>query len=267
MRPDGLFYPRLKAKDIAEIVETSVVGDGVVERLLYKHPQTGEALAHERDIPFYSLQERIVLSLNGKIDPYSIDDYLAHGGYRALARVLAADDPEAVIDEVERSGLRGRGGAGFPTGKKWRSCRANHGDVHYVICNADEGDPGAFMDRSIVEGEPLRRDRGHDSSPPSPSARGVRRRPRLRLRPARVPSSAVERLTRALKEARRRGLLGDDILGSGFGFDIASSQCAGAFVGGESTALTAIDRRPARLAAGQTHPHRGPGACTASRPT
>ena len=154
LRPQGLFYPRLKPKDIEEIIETSVVGDGIVERLLYKDPQTGEPLAHEKDIPFYALQKRIVLGLNGKIDPYSLDDYLAHGGYSALAKVLKAADPTAVIDEVEKSGLRGRGGAGFPTGKKWRFCRANPGEKHYVICNADEGDPGAFMDRSVLEGNP-----------------------------------------------------------------------------------------------------------------
>ena len=124
LRPQGIFYPRLKPKDVDEIIETSVVGDGVVERLLYKHPDTGEPLALEKDIPFYALQKRVVLSLNGKIDPFSLDDYLAHGGYSALAKVLKAADPMAVIDEIEKSGLRGRGGAGFPTGKKWRSCRA-----------------------------------------------------------------------------------------------------------------------------------------------
>jgi len=117
VRPQGIFYPRLKPKDIEEIIETSIVGDGIVERLLYEHPQTGEKLAHEKDIPFYTLQKRIVLSLNGKIDPFSLDDYLAHGGYSALAAVLKAADPEAVIAEIERSGLRGRGGAGFPRGR------------------------------------------------------------------------------------------------------------------------------------------------------
>ncbi len=118
VRPQGIFYPRLEPKDIEEIIETSVVGDGVVERLLYKHPQTGAPLALEQDIPFYALQKRVVLSLNGKIDPFSLDDYLAHGGYSALAKVLKAADPEAVIAEVEKSGLRGRGGAGFPTGEE-----------------------------------------------------------------------------------------------------------------------------------------------------
>ena len=124
VHPQGVFYPRLKPRDIAEIVDTSVVADGVVERLLYQDPATGASVTLEKDVPFYAGQTRIVRGSNGFIDPLSIDDYLARGGYAALAGVLADDDPEAVIDTVERSGLRGRGGAGFPTGKKWRFCRA-----------------------------------------------------------------------------------------------------------------------------------------------
>ncbi len=237
VRPQGLFYPRLKPKDIADIVETSVVGDGIVDRLLYEDPATGEPLAHERDIPFYALQERIVLALNGKIDPYSIDDYLAHGGYTALATVLEDADPMGVIDEVEASGLRGRGGAGFPTGRKWRFCRGNPGDVHYVICNADEGDPGAFMDRSVLEGNPhsviegmtiAAYAIGADSGPVEGYVYVRHEYP-----------FAVERLRAALAQARERRLLGHDILGSGFSFDIRINQGAGAFVCGESTALTA----------------------------
>ena len=237
VRPQGVFYPRLKPKDVEEIVETSVVGDGVVDRLLYRDPQSGKPVALESDIAFYALQRRIVLRLNGKIDPYSLDDYLAHGGYTALAKVLADDDPESVIAEVERSGLRGRGGAGFPTGRKWRYCRGNPGEKHYVICNADEGDPGAFMDRSVLEGNPhsviegmtiaafaIGRDNG-----PVEGYVYVRHE---------YPF-AVERLRHALDQARQRGLLGDDILGSGFSFDIRINQGAGAFVCGESTALTA----------------------------
>ncbi len=237
VRPEGIFYPRLKPRDIAEIVETSVVGDGVVERLLYKHPQTGAPIAHERDIPFYDLQERVVLRLNGKIDPYSIDDYLARGGYQALAQVLADDDPEAVIDAVEASGLRGRGGAGFPTGKKWRLCRANPGDVHYVICNADEGDPGAFMDRSVLEGNPHSVVEGMIIAAFA-IGRGVGPVAGYVYVRHEYPF-AVERLRNALAQARERGLLGADILGSGFDFDVRINQGAGAFVCGESTALTA----------------------------
>jgi NADH:ubiquinone oxidoreductase subunit F (NADH-binding)/(2Fe-2S) ferredoxin len=237
LRPRGVFYPHVQAKDVPEIIDTSVVGDGVVEHLLYKHPQTGEPLALERDIPFYALQRRVVLSLNGKVDPFSIDDYLTHGGYTALAKVLAAADPVAVIDEVERSGLRGRGGAGFPTGRKWRTARHNPGDVHYVICNADEGDPGAFMDRSVLEGNPhsviegmiiAAYAIGADNGPVAGYVYVRHEYP-----------FAVERLRFALEQARERGLLGENILDSGFDFDIRINQGAGAFVCGESTALTA----------------------------
>jgi len=236
VRPQGIFYPRLRPQDIDEIVETTIVGGGVVERLLYKHPRTGEPIALEKDIPFYALQKRIVLSLNGKIDPFSLDDYLAHGGYTALAKVLAAGDPAAVIAEIEKSGLRGRGGAGFPTARKWRSCRANPGEKHYVVCNADEGDPGAFMDRSVLEGNPHSVIEGMiiaafaigwDNGPVDGYVYVRHEYP-----------FAVERLRWALDQARKHNLLGKDILGSGFDFDIRINQGAGAFVCGESTALT-----------------------------
>jgi NADH-quinone oxidoreductase subunit F len=237
LRPKGIFYPRLKAADIDELIETSVVGGGVVERLLYKHPRTGEPIALEKDIPFYALQKRIVLSLNGKIDPYSIDDYLAHGGYTALAKVLKAGDPLAVITEIERSGLRGRGGAGFPAGQKWRSCRDNPGDKHYVICNADEGDPGAFMDRSVLEGNPHSVVEGMIIAAYAIGAGNGPVDGYVYVR--HEYPFAVERLRHALAAARERGLLGKDILRSGFDFDIRINQGAGAFVCGESTALTA----------------------------
>ena len=244
LRPQGIFYPRLKPKDVDEIIESSVVADGVVERLLYKHPETGEPLALEEDIPFYSRQTRLVLSLNGKIDPYSLDDYLAHGGYAALGTVLKAEDPVAVIDEIAKSGLRGRGGAGFPTGRKWRASRANPGEKHYIICNADEGDPGAFMDRSVLEGNPhsvvegmiiAAYAIGGGSSPASGDSGPVEGYVYVRHE---YPF-AGERLRWALAKARERGLLGHNILGSGFDFDIRINQGAGAFVCGESTALTA----------------------------
>ncbi|HEY5168310.1 MAG TPA: NADH-quinone oxidoreductase subunit NuoF [Thermoleophilia bacterium] len=233
VHPKGVFYPRLKAKDMGEIVETSVVGKDVVDRLLYHDPATGEAIALEKDVPFYAGQTRVVRAENGYIDPTSIDDYLSRGGYAALAKVLADDAPEAVIDEVEQSGLRGRGGAGFPTGTKWRYCRANPGEKHYLIANGDEGDPGAFMDRAILEDNPhslvegmligafaIGADEGYIY---------VRHEYPL----------AVSRLRLALEQARERGLLGDDILGTGWSFDLKINQGAGAFVCGESTALTA----------------------------
>ncbi len=233
MHPKGVFYPRLKAKDMAEIVETSVVGDDVVERLLYTDPGTGAVVPLEKDIPFYAGQTRIVRKINGFIDPMSIDDYIARGGYAALATVLKQEDPEAVIDEVERSGLRGRGGAGFPAGTKWRYCRNNPGEKHYIICNGDEGDPGAFMDRAVLEDNPhsviegmliaafaIGADEGY-----------VYVRHEYPL--------AVSRLRHALAEARERGLLGAAIMGTAWDFDLRINQGAGAFVCGESTALTA----------------------------
>ncbi|HEY5529126.1 MAG TPA: NADH-quinone oxidoreductase subunit NuoF [Thermoleophilia bacterium] len=236
VRPQGIFYPRLKPKDIEEIIETSVAGDGVVDRLLYKHLESGRALTHELDIPFYALQKRVVLSLNGKIDPFSLDDYLAHGGYSALAKVFKAADPEAVIGEVEKSGLRGRGGAGFPTGKKWRLCRNNPGEKHYIICNADEGDPGAFMDRSVLEGNPHSVIEGMIIAAYAIGAENGPVEGYVYVR--HEYPFAVERLRWALDHARERNLLGEDILGSGFAFDIRINQGAGAFVCGESTALT-----------------------------
>lgn len=237
LRPQGIFYPRLKPKDVEEIIDTSVVSDGIVERLLYKDPATGAAIAHESDIPFYALQRRIVLGLNGKIDPYSLDDYLAHGGYTALARVLSDANPEAVIAEIEKSNLRGRGGAGFPTGKKWRSCSANPGEKHYVICNADEGDPGAFMDRSVLEGNPHSVIEGMIIAAYAISRGSAPVEGYIYVR--REYPFAVERVRWALDRAREHNLLGDDILGTGFAFDIRINQGAGAFVCGESTALTA----------------------------
>jgi NADH-quinone oxidoreductase subunit F len=237
LRPRGVFHPRVQSEDVTEIIDAAISGDQVAESLLYKHPQTGEPLALEQDIPFYALQHRIVLSLNGKIDPFSVDDYLAHGGYAALAKVLSAGDPDAVVDEIERSGLRGRGGAGFPTGKKWRTCRRNPGEIHYVICNADEGDPGAFMDRSVLEGNPHSVVEGMIIAAYAiggnngPVAGYVYVRHEYPF--------AVERLRFALEQARERGLLGPNILDSGFDFDIRINQGAGAFVCGESTALTA----------------------------
>ncbi len=237
LRPRGIFYPRVQPKDVADIIDTSVVGDGIVDRLLYKDPANGTPVSLEREIPFYALQTRIVLGLNGKVDPFSVDDYLAHGGYTALAKVLAEADPVAVIDEIEKSGLRGRGGAGFPTGKKWRTSRRNPGGVHYIICNADEGDPGAFMDRSVLEGNPHSVIEGMIIAA---YAIGAKNGPVAGYVYVRHEYPfAVERLRWALNQARERGLLGENILGSGFDFDIRINQGAGAFVCGESTALTA----------------------------
>jgi NADH:ubiquinone oxidoreductase subunit F (NADH-binding)/(2Fe-2S) ferredoxin/Pyruvate/2-oxoacid:ferredoxin oxidoreductase delta subunit len=232
--PSGVFYQRLKPKDVREVLETTLEGGSVVERLLYRTPGTDEIVRLEKDIPFYKHQKRLVFDLNGRIDPFDIDDYLAHGGYRALARALAME-PEKVLEEVERANLRGRGGGGFPAGRKWRSCRdapAPEG-IRYVICNADEGDPGAFMDRSVIEGNPHRVIEGMVIG--AWAIGGTDGYVYIRHE---YPL-AVETLARAIEDARRYGFLGADILGSGLGFDIRINRGGGAFVCGESTALMA----------------------------
>jgi NADH:ubiquinone oxidoreductase subunit F (NADH-binding)/(2Fe-2S) ferredoxin/Pyruvate/2-oxoacid:ferredoxin oxidoreductase delta subunit len=233
VQPRGLFYPRVRASDVAGIIETSIVADGIYQKRLYKDPATGEPVPYERDIPFYVEQRRLVLALNGKIDPYSIDDYLAQSGYAALAKVLADDDPDDVIEAVTQSGLRGRGGAGFPTGTKWHLTRQSPGEVKYVICNADEGDPGAFMDRSVLEGNPHVVIEGM-----AIAAFAIGATEGYVYVRAEYPF-AVERLGRALAKARERGILGPHVLGTDFSFDVQINEGAGAFVCGEETALMA----------------------------
>ena len=234
VHPKGLFYPHVRPQDVPAIIAAGVQGvEGAADKILYRDPVSGEALAYEADIPFYKGQRRLVLALNGKIDPYSIDDYLVNGGYAALAETLADDDPEAVIAVVARSGLRGRGGAGFSTGTKWDFARKAKGDIKYVICNADEGDPGAFMDRSVLEGNPHVILEGMTIA-----AYAIGAHEGYVYVRAEYPF-AVERLGAAIVQARERGLLGADILGSGFAFDVHISEGAGAFVCGEETALIA----------------------------
>jgi NADH:ubiquinone oxidoreductase subunit F (NADH-binding)/(2Fe-2S) ferredoxin len=231
--PEGTFYNRVTARDASAIVSSLSDGRRPVDRLLYQNPVSGERVLREEDVPFYRRQQRILFGNNGKIDPKSIEDYLRVGGYAALARVLAELTPEQVVDWVTRSGLRGRGGAGFPTGRKWQVMRQQPGTPKYIICNADEGDPGAFMDRSLLEGNPhsviegmiigafaLGADEGY-----------------VYVR-AEYPL-AVQHLRVALVQAEEYGLLGDNILGSGWNFRIRLVQGAGAFVCGEETALIA----------------------------
>jgi NADH-quinone oxidoreductase subunit F len=231
IRPEDIFYERVGVKDVPEIVSETIIGDSIVDRLLYTEPQTGEKLVHEHDVPFYKLQERVILGDNGFIDPTSIEDYIARGGYSALAKALHMMEPEEIVDIVKRSGLRGRGGAGFPTGRKWESCRGAEGEPKYVICNADEGDPGAYMNRSTLEGNPhLVLEGMIIGAYAVGSSEGyiyVRHEYPL----------AVENFGLALEEARERGLLGEDILGSGFDFDVHIARGGGAFVCGESSAL------------------------------
>jgi NADH-quinone oxidoreductase subunit F len=236
VHPEGILYTGVMPDDVPQIVGETVIRGKVVQRLLYQLParERGKKptrIARAEDIPFYKNQMRVVLGLNGLIDPTRIDDYLRHDGYDALAKTLSEMSPEAVIDEVSRSGLRGRGGGGFPTGLKWKFCRAASGDQKYVICNADEGDPGAFMDRSLLEGNPHAVIEGMIIGAYAIGATGGY----VYIR-AEYPL-AIERLKIALDQARKAGLLGDDILGSGVSFDIKIKEGAGAFVCGEETAL------------------------------
>lgn len=231
VEPEGIFYSKVTPEDVPAIFQSLLAEGKPVERLFYRDPATSRPIAHYRDIPFYSKQQRTVLRNCGNIDPERIDDYLATGGYQALHRALFEMPSERIIDEVKRSGLRGLGGAGFPTGQKWEACRQAAGAPKYVICNGDEGDPGAFQDRSVMEGDPHSVLEGMIIAGYTIGAqRGF-----VYVR-AEYPL-AVKRLKIAIAQAKERGFLGQDILGSGFGFDIEVFQGAGAFVCGESTAL------------------------------
>jgi NADH:ubiquinone oxidoreductase subunit F (NADH-binding)/(2Fe-2S) ferredoxin len=232
IEPEGIFYTGVTPEDVAEILDETVEKKQVVERLVYEDARTGQSFPLESDVPFYKKQHRQVLSQNKLVDPRNIEDYIAIGGYAALAKVLQGP-PEQVIEEVVKSGLRGRGGAGFSTGTKWRFCREAPGSPKYIICNADEGDPGAYMDRSVLEGNPHSVIEGMlIGAYAIGAAKGyVYVRMEYPL--------AIEHATIAIQQAREHGLLGDDILGSGFGFDLMISRGAGAFVCGEETALMA----------------------------
>jgi NADH-quinone oxidoreductase subunit F len=229
--PRKIFYQRVQPKDVEEILEKTVVGGEVLERLLYQDPVSGEKYVYEEEVPFYKYQQRLILGNNGRIDPTSLEDYLAIGGYGALAKAMFEMGREAVLEEVLAAKLRGRGGGGFEAGWKWKGCKEAKGEPKYVICNADEGDPGAFMDRSVLEGNPHSVIEGMVIGAYTiGSSQGyvyVRNEYPL----------AVERLGIALQQAREAGLLGEDILGSGFSFDIRINKGGGAFVCGESTAL------------------------------
>ncbi|HEY56359.1 MAG TPA: 4Fe-4S binding protein [Dehalococcoidia bacterium] len=235
--PQEICYLRVKPEDVPEIIETTLTKGEVVERLLYEG-EDAQRIIHEGDIPFYKHQSRIVFGPNRFIDPKSIDDYIARGGYAALAKVLSGMTPEAVLAEVKKANLRGRGGGGFPAGMKWETTRNAPGEPKYVIVNADEGDPGAYMDRSLLEGNPHSVLEGLTIGAYAIGASQgfvyVRQEYPL----------AVENLNVALEQARDYGLLGENILGSGFDFDVMVHRGAGAFVSGESSALmTAIEGR------------------------
>ncbi|MDO8673234.1 MAG: NADH-quinone oxidoreductase subunit NuoF [Dehalococcoidia bacterium] len=233
VEPEGVFYQQLTAKDVPEVVAQTLKEGKIIDRLLYVDPKSGQRITHERDVPFYQGQQKSVLRNCGIIDPKDISQYIARGGYAAMAKALRSMTPEEVIGEVSGSGLRGRGGAGFPTGRKWSFVRGAAGNVKYVVCNGDEGDPGAFMDRAVMEGDPHSVVEGM-----AIAAYAVKANTGYIYVRAEYPI-AVEHLKLALVEARKLGLLGRNILESGFDFDIKIKEGAGAFVCGEETALLA----------------------------
>jgi NADH:ubiquinone oxidoreductase subunit F (NADH-binding)/(2Fe-2S) ferredoxin len=233
IEPQGIFYQRVTPETVPQIIAKTVEKGQVIEDLLYQDPKTGQAIPAERDIPFYEKQNRLVFGHNRLIDPTRIEDYLAIGGYKALVKALFNLSPEGIIEEVKRAGLRGRGGGGFPAGRKWESCRRAQGAIKYVICNCDEGDPGAYMDRSLMEGNPHSVLEGMIIGAYAIGAHEgyvyVRHEYPL----------AVENVGKAIEQAQKMGFLGENILGSGFAFDVKISKGGGAFVAGESTALMA----------------------------
>lgn len=231
VRPDDFMYVHVRPEDAEEIIEETVLHGRCVERLAYTGPNKDKHFARQDDIPFYKKQQRRTFSNCGYTNPEDIREYIARGGYLGLARTLTEFEPDQVVEEVLASGLRGLGGAGFPTGRKWQAVRQATGDTKYVVCNGDEGDPGAFMDRSIMEGDPHKVLEGMTIAGYAVgAAEGY-----IYVR-AEYPR-AVERLKRAISQAEEFGLLGDGILGTGFSFRLHISMGAGAFVCGESSAL------------------------------
>ncbi len=233
IRPEMICYTNVDTKDVPQILTDTVLGGKVIEKLLYQNPESEERVVHEYEIPFYKFQRRLVFGANGEIDPTSIEDYIAIGGYQALEKVLTEMKPVEVIETIKRSGLRGRGGGGFPTGVKWEACRKAEGREKFVICNADEGDPGAYMDRSLLEGNPHCVIEGMlIGAYAIGSEEGyvyVRNEYPL----------AVTHLSIAIEQAKKYGLIGKRILGSQFNFSLKINRGGGAFVCGESTALMA----------------------------
>jgi NADH-quinone oxidoreductase subunit F len=231
--PEEIFYKNLKPKDVPLIIEKSILGNETVSSLVFKDHKTAQKAVKQDEIPFYKKQERLITENNLRINPTAIEDYIVLDGYQALANALFNMTSEAVITEIESAGLRGRGGAGFPTGRKWEICRKVDADVKYIICNADEGDPGAYMDRSLLEGNPHSVIEGMIIGAYAIGAQEGYIYVRMEY------PLAVKHVSLALEQARRFGFLGESILGSEFAFDIHLIEGAGAFVSGEETSLMA----------------------------
>lgn len=233
IQPQNIFYQKVKPLDVPQIISETIEKKMIIEHLLFAETELQQKFTSASDIPFYKPQMRLILSQNEFIDPNRIEDYVALGGYQALAKAFLKITPLEIIEEIKKSGLRGRGGAGFPTWRKWADCRKAHGGVKYIICNCDEGDPGAFMDRALLEGNPHLIIEGMLIGAYAIGARQgfiyVRHEYPL----------AYKNAALAIKQARQTGLLGQNILGSGFDFDLEIAQGGGAFVCGESTALIA----------------------------
>ncbi len=233
IEPEGYLYTKVTIDDVYDIVEETLVKGEVVERLIYKDPITNHTYKREDEIPFYAGQERVALVNCGRIDPEDIREYIAHDGYKAIAQVVTSMTPEEVCKKISESGLRGRGGGGFPAGRKWEFARVAPGDIKYVVCNGDEGDPGAFMDRSVMEGDPHKVVEGMMIA-----AFAIGAQEGYIYVRAEYPL-AVARLRKAIKDAKAMGILGERIFGGDFSFDIHIKEGAGAFVCGEETALLA----------------------------
>ena len=247
IHPAGIFYPQMNEERVPELVDKTIRHGEVIDRFLYTDPVSKKRIVFEHDIPFYKFQRRIVFGNNGMISPTEIKDYLAVGGYKALAKALFDMSPDDIVHQIKASGLRGRGGGGFPTGIKWETCKRKKGEK-YVICNADEGDPGAYMDRSLLEGNPHSVLEGMiiGAVAIGSNAGYIYVRNEYPL--------AVKNLEVAIAQAREMGFLGEDILGSGFDFDVLISRGGGAFVCGESTALMAsLEGEPGRPRAKYIH--------------
>ncbi len=233
IEPDGICYTQVTIGDISEIIERTVVENKIIERLVYTSPDTGEKIVHENDIPFYKLQMRVTTADAGKIDPQSIEDYIAVGGYSALSKVMSGMSPQEVTAEVKKSNLRGRSGGGFPVGSKWEACARAEGDTKYVICNCHEGDPGAFADRRVLESSPHRVLEGMIIG-----AYGMKATDGLIFIGNEFPIT-IRNAEVAIRQAGEYGLLGNDILGSGLNFAVKINIDGGDYVCGETSALMA----------------------------